>query len=380
METKKKGIKSGTLRRKYNDALKEKVVCRNQILITLAAMDSDIYKDLYTDIDRLSLARIFLDNGYEKEFIQKYISLIKPQVTYEYFPTKDQMDTLLDNITSEYKYEDGYIKDILLRSVNKEDLSLTSRKKYKKKFNAQELKKYIYESEQIEVVLQDLGCGNIVYNDVKQRYECSNPDGDKIGAIHVKDNPYLGVRNFTRKGYNDKADILTLIMNITDYSFADTITYLHGLLELTDKNLLDINLKPRKDKVESIIEKSDFGEEVRILSESELKRDYYYQAMNKSWYLEGITEEVRKKFGILLSCHHVVSKRGTVIPLRHYETGELLGINLRRSMEETSRTALGLQKYHLTKGYKKHLNIYGLYQNNIVAQLSRQKSKIFIMN
>lgn len=361
---KKKGIKSGTLRNTYNDALNNRIVCRNQILITLAAMESEDYKSLYSSEQKLSITKVLLKNGYEKDFILKYIRMIIPQITDEYFPTKAQINRFLDTVSGDYTYREGYIKDILLKSVDFEDLTQSKKKKrVKKRFNAQELKRYICDNQKLEFILEELGCTNISYDQFKNKYKCSNPDGDKIGAIEVKDDYYMGVKNYTRSGYDDRADIFTLVMNIRGLAFSDAITYLHSLLGLVDIDLSEFEFESNE-KEDSDVSKKDVDEpKLRVYSESLLNREYFYNFMDKSWYEEGITEEARAKFGIKLSCAKVFSQRGTVIPLRHYETGALLGISLRRSMDDEEREVFGIPKYDVTKGYPKSRNIYGLWEN-----------------
>lgn len=69
------------------------------------------------------------------------------------------------------------------------------------------LKKYIFENKKIGYVLDKLGCHGISYHSNKGYYSCANHDGDNPGAINVKDNPYLDVRNWTRDKISVKARI-----------------------------------------------------------------------------------------------------------------------------------------------------------------------------
>ena len=41
-----------------------------------------------------------------------------------------------------------------------------------------ELKKYIFQEGKIEFILNEIGCGHILYHPSKEYYSCSNRDGD----------------------------------------------------------------------------------------------------------------------------------------------------------------------------------------------------------
>ena len=101
-----------------------------------------------------------------------------------------------------------------------------------------ELKKYIFQKGKIEFILNEIGCGHILYHPAKEYYSCSNCDGDNKTAINIKNNEYLGCKNYTREKYfDDNSDLLTLVQynkSLKDkkFSFFDTIKYLHKILGL----------------------------------------------------------------------------------------------------------------------------------------------------
>ena len=95
------------------------------------------------------------------------------------------------------------------------------------------LKKYIFESNKIEYILQEIGCNHIRYHPNKEFYSCSNYNGDNQSAINVKNNSYLDVINWTRqKDFDESADIITLVQYNKNLSFVDSIKYLHKILDL----------------------------------------------------------------------------------------------------------------------------------------------------
>lgn len=109
-------IKSGTLRRKYNEAIKERIVCRNALLMSIMYM---VREANYSAEDKILLAQIMLTRGYSPE----YMRVIMTQITKEYFPTSDQVLQLISLVRSEqYTYDDGYIDDSLMRSVDYTEL------------------------------------------------------------------------------------------------------------------------------------------------------------------------------------------------------------------------------------------------------------------
>jgi DNA primase len=72
---------------------------------------------------------------------------------------------------------------------------------------------------------------------------------------------------------------------------------------------------------------------------------------------EGIMPWTRDKFGLAYSYKH----KRVVIPHKFWMTGQLLGFNMRTTVENYE--SFGIHKYYLTNGFNKSLNVYGLYEN-----------------
>ena len=86
------------------------------------------------------------------------------------------------------------------------------------------LKKYIFENNKIEFILNEIGCHSITYHSNKDFFSCANYDGDNSGAINVKNNEYLNVINWTReKDFNDNSDIITLVQYNKNLSFKEAV-------------------------------------------------------------------------------------------------------------------------------------------------------------
>ena len=86
-------ISTGTLRKKFNESLEKRILCRNSLLMTLAAMKGN---SVYTQDDREKVAKILIDNGSTKEDVLKIV----PQIEKNYIPTNAQVDKILEHINS----------------------------------------------------------------------------------------------------------------------------------------------------------------------------------------------------------------------------------------------------------------------------------------
>lgn len=222
------------------------------------------------------------------------------------------------------------------------------------------LKKYIFENEKIEFILNEIGCKDIVYHSNKEFFSCSNYNGDNKSAVNVKNNEYLNVTNWTRKEFDDNSDIITLVEYNKQLSFIEAIKYLHTMLGLEYK----WQKKPEKQKkisdpvdilAKHRCKKKVDVDDIHVLDE-DLLNDYV-PLLYIGWLKEGIMPWTAKKFGLAYSYKY----KRVVVPMRYWLTGELLGVNMRTTVENYKE--LGIKKYFLTPSYQKNLNLYGLYEN-----------------
>lgn len=222
------------------------------------------------------------------------------------------------------------------------------------------LKKYIFENEKIEFILTEIGCKDIVYHSNKEFFSCSNYNGDNKSAVNVKNNEYLNVTNWTRKEFDDNSDIITLVEYNKQLSFVEAIKYIHTMLGLEYK----WQKKPEKQKkisdpvdilAKHRCKKKVDVDDIHVLDE-DLLNDYV-PLLYIGWLKEGIMPWTAKKFGLAYSYKY----KRVVVPMRYWLTGELLGVNMRTTVENYKE--LGIKKYFLTPSYQKNLNLYGLYEN-----------------
>ena len=221
------------------------------------------------------------------------------------------------------------------------------------------LKQYIYDQKKIEFVLEQIGCHHIQYHPHKNYYSCGNYNGDNIGAINVYNNPYLGVNNWTRQqDFEEHSDIFTLVSYNKKLDFPETVKYLHSVLGLEYKWAKPI-IKRSVDDPLYVFKKYKYGhfnvKEIETLQENLV--EHYVPILHESWYREGICPWTRDKFDI---CYSFKRKR-VIIPMRYWNTGELLGFNARTVIDNYEE--LGIKKYYITPTYPKSKNLYGLYEN-----------------
>ena len=244
-----------------------------------------------------------------------------------------------------------------------------------------ELKEYIYDKDKIYKILDSVGCHHIIFhnNNNKAYYTCANPDGDNTSAITVRMNHGLSVRDYTReKEFPEASDIFTLVsyclkLKKQKNDFYHTIKYIHELFGLN----FSIKDKPNKqDKLKD--EKQDplyWFKKVRkkraicIANDIEVKEientEEYAPYPHISFVREGIMPWTWKKFGLGYS----YQRKRTVIPLRYWLTGELIGYNMRTSVEHAD--LLGIKKYWITPNYPKSIILFGLYENMEAIQKAK---------
>lgn len=222
-----------------------------------------------------------------------------------------------------------------------------------------ELKRYILHWDLIRFVLEKTGCRNIVKHD--HYFSASNIDGDNPGAINVFLDEHLSVVNYTRN-LGSPADLFDLVgYNLKimgeKHTFYDVMVYLHGLLKL-DFNSLYVQ-QTKEDKASTLlsifnVESKNYREKDEIIYAEEID---YVPYPHIDFFREGMTRKTIEKFSLGYSFH----LRRTIIPLRYWMNGKLMGYNGRTSISKCSE--IGIRKYMITKGYQKSINLYGLWEN-----------------
>ena len=230
---------------------------------------------------------------------------------------------------------------------------------------SQELKNYILDNSKIEYILEDLGCHHIKFNSQKNYWSAAQPDGDNSEGVIIKETTYLNYYSYSRNIHIEEGrDLFFLVQEVKNFTFAETMKYIHKLLGLkyTFK-------KEDKDKSEEVkIDPLAIFKKAK--SSKRYKRDVSeFNPMDEDILLdlvpmihidlfrEGIMPWTTKKFRL---CYSYRWKR-TIIPHRFWSTGELIGCNARTSVENYEE--FNIKKYFLTPGMPKEINLYGLFEN-----------------
>lgn len=223
-----------------------------------------------------------------------------------------------------------------------------------------ELKQYIHRHDKIFFVLEQLGCTQIKYRPTKNYYTCCNADnGDNPNAVLVYNNEYLTVKNFTRdlKKYDAFPDIITLVKYYKKMDFRKAVKWLHKILNLkysaTMKNSQEIE-DPLH--IFKSLNKYQPGSVERRILDEELLADFY-PYVHKDFAAEGIFKSTIKKFQLGYS----YEAQGTIIPIRYWLDGGLIGVIRRTSVENYE--LFNIPKYFPLKPYSKSGNVYGLWEN-----------------
>lgn len=230
------------------------------------------------------------------------------------------------------------------------------------------LKKYIFENNKIEYILNEIGCRHIQYHPNKEFYSCSNYNGDNQGAVNVRNNEYLGVTNWTReKEFGDNSDIITLVQYNKSMSFVEAIKYIHKILDLPFEFKKSVQPEKKFDPLAIFKRVTNRRRVVNVddiqVLEEELLNDFV-PMLHIDWYKEGIMPWARDKFNLAYS----YKRKRIVIPIYHWLTKELVGFNMRTTVPNYEE--FGIPKYWITPTYQKSTNLYGLAENydSIVAK------------
>lgn len=226
-----------------------------------------------------------------------------------------------------------------------------------------ELKEYIWKNEKIEYILEQLGCHEIKYNAQKEYWSAAQPDGDNPQGVNIRNNEYLNYRSFSRGiDYEDNKDLISLVESIKKLSFIDAIKYIHQILDLPFE-FKKKDEKPKK-KIDPLWVFKRFlnsnratvnVDDIHVLDDKLI--DDYVPMLHIDWFKEGIMPWTREKFKLAYSYKH----KRVIIPMRYWLTGELLGFNMRTTVENYDE--FNIKKYLITPTYPKALNLYGLYEN-----------------
>lgn len=225
-----------------------------------------------------------------------------------------------------------------------------------------ELKSYILENNQIEYILEKIGCHSIEFHPGKNYYSACQPDGDNKMGVIIKCTDYLNYYSYSRGvDIEDGRDIFCLIQDIKKMSFADTMKYVHQLfgLQYTFKKKIE-TVEPKEDPL-AIFKRVKSKYRIKNVADFQVYDtdilDDFVPIIHIDLFREGIMPWSIQKFGLGYS----YKWKRTIFPHRYWLSGELLGFNARTSVENYKE--FDIKKYFLTPGMPKEINLYGLWEN-----------------
>lgn len=229
---------------------------------------------------------------------------------------------------------------------------------------SQDLKEYIVKNEKIPFILEELGCKFIEFHPDKNYYTATQPDGDNKFGVIICNNNYLNYFSYSRNIHLEQDyDLFYFVQQYKNFTFADTMKYIHKLLglEYTFNKNKSKTEEVKKHNPSAIFENAvSKRRTINVLDFKPLNENIledYEPIIHIDLFREGIMPWTIKKFGLMYS----YKWKRTIFPHRFWSTGELIGINARSSIENCEE--FGINKYFLTPGMPKSINLYGLWEN-----------------
>lgn len=225
--------------------------------------------------------------------------------------------------------------------------------------NAYELKNYIIENDKTKEILESIGCFKI--KTYSKEYRCGSPKHNNSTSISVRKKD-LKIKIY---GKDNKitGDLITLVMDVKDLNFPQSIKEIHTILGLKyDGFSIKKNDEPTVDILrvfKKVLKKSkDYSkEELKILNED--ISNEYIKIPYIEWVREGILPKTQEIFGIGYSS----KSNRIVIPHRYWsgEANDYVGVIGRTLVKNYDM--FDIPKYFPLHAFPKSMNIYGLQEN-----------------
>lgn len=229
------------------------------------------------------------------------------------------------------------------------------------------LKEYIVENNCIETILDKIGCHSITERprrDGTVEIRCAKPDHNNPTAISINKNT-LFTKMYASEG-DLKGDIFTLIMDIKDISFYQSLKLVHAILGMK------FVPKPEQEEKDEgptsvVVDLFKVAEKTARARNRDVELKFYDESILENytiapviWFVrEAIFQPTQDKFKI----GFCPEKNRIVIPVRYWQgpDDKYVGVFGRTILENYEE--LGVSKYLPLIEYPKSLNLYGLYEN-----------------
>ena len=216
------------------------------------------------------------------------------------------------------------------------------------------LKEYIITNNYVSDILNNLNCHNI--REYSQDIRAGLPTKCNTTSISINKGS-LKTKVYT-SDKNISGDIFTLTMNLKQFTFSETLKYLHNVFNLPFTKFIkkDSKLDPL-DIFRSVKPNYNSTKDFKLYDETILNN--YITAPNLWFLKEGITPSVQNQFKIGFSPEH----QRISIPHRYWtgEENDYLGVMGRTINKDYD--ILQIPKYLPLVKFYKSLNLYGLQEN-----------------
>lgn len=198
--------------------------------------------------------------------------------------------------------------------------------------------------EYIEIILEQLGFSNI--KDKGSYYAFPNIDGDNLGACNIYKNT-LAYQNYTR---NKVGNLFTLIMDIKQFHFSETVQWIAKLLNIKITNIKIV--LPFHGFFKGIDhDNTIYGEKQHNYNEEDLPDA---NNLSEMFLQDGISLLIQEQWGVRYS--H--DDNSILIPI-HSILGELVGCKARNNDKNCDYN----HRWYSYLPFMKSHNLYGLYEN-----------------
>ena len=226
-----------------------------------------------------------------------------------------------------------------------------------------DLKRYIFENNKIEEVLESIGVHNI--KEMPTEFRGATPDYDGNNNLSVKKNEFLNVAIYTASE-TIRGDIFILLETVKGFDFGQSMRYLHRLLNL------DMTYTRKKEINSEILRLMAIANQYKstnIRDEEEDAQETYDESFLDDMiflpyaglFKEGILAPSQRKFGV----RYDPGSGRIIFPwsYSHDLTGlKYVGASGRTT--EPNFKELGIAKYMaIPKRFQKTRNLYGYVEN-----------------
>ena len=224
-----------------------------------------------------------------------------------------------------------------------------------------DFKKHIFDKNLIQDVLDKLGCHGI--REYNKEFRCGLPNIENATRLSVRKDENISIRAYLSDDKVLNGDIFTLVSHIKNFTFYNSIKYLHEILGM--QYTYQSNVEDKKEECDLLDVFTNVIKSKRRYDVADLEVYHdeiigeYIPLVHIDWVREGILPKTAERFNIGYS----VNSQRITIPHRYWcgSDNDYLGVFGRTTVK--GYDILGIPKYYGIKPYPKGMNVYGLNEN-----------------